>query len=273
MLMSAKREESIKFISLSSGSSGNSYYIGNSEVAILIDAGISTKNIRKRLSEHFVNIESLDLVLLTHDHYDHIKHLTTLTLRYNKPVYGTEMLLHSLENHYHTKDKLSGYKKMLEKEIPFVYKGVSITAFDVPHDASDSLGYHIDFLGERFTLITDLGRVTKRVVEYCKISHNIIIESNYDRTMLEGGGYSKSLIDRIRGGRGHLSNDETSEAIKEFYHPGIKNIFLCHLSDNNNTPELAYETSLRSLSEIGVIVGTDVELFCLPRKEHKCYLV
>ncbi|MDP3453709.1 MAG: MBL fold metallo-hydrolase [Bacteroidales bacterium] len=268
-----RTDERVKFISLSSGSSGNSYYIGNNSVSLLIDAGIGTRTIKKRLSEHNVDIESVDFVLITHDHYDHIKHLTSLTERFAKPVYATEHLLNSLENHHHTRGRLKGYKRVLEKEVPFIYKDVSITAFDVPHDASESLGYFIDFMGERFTVITDLGRVTSRVTDYCKISENIIIESNYDCIMLEKGGYPKELIERIRGGRGHLSNHETSSAIAGFYHTGIKNIFLCHLSDKNNTPKLAYEASLRSLSKIGVRVGTDMNLYCLPRKDHICYFV
>ncbi len=266
-------DERVKFISLSSGSSGNSYYIGNSKVSLLIDAGIGTRTIKKRLSEYSVNIESIDLVLITHDHYDHIKHLTSITERFGKPVFATQLLLNSLENHHHTRGRLKGFKRVLEKGTPFIYKEISITAFEVPHDASESLGYHIDFQGEIFTVITDLGRVTSSVTEFCKISHNIIIESNYDCMMLESGGYPKALIERIRGGRGHLSNEETSEAIAGFYHPGIKNIFLCHLSDKNNTPELAYEASLRSLNTLGVDVGTDMNLYCLPRKDHICYFV
>lgn len=261
----------LKFISLSSGSSGNCYYIGDENVSILIDAGISIRTIKRRLSEYNIDIESIDLLLLTHDHFDHIKHITALASKFNKPVYTTETLHKVLEGN--NKNNHSAYKRVMEKEIPVYHKGIAVTAFDVSHDAKESLGFYIDFYGERFTLITDLGIVSKRVLDYCKISNHIIIESNYDNFMLENGGYSQSLISRIKGDKGHLSNDQASTAVKEFFHDGICNIFLCHLSDNNNTPEIAYETTAATLREMGVSIGEGVNLNCLPRKDHKCYLI
>lgn len=269
--MQATNNHNIKFISLSSGSSGNCYYIGNESVSILIDAGISIRTIKKRLKEYSVDIESIDIILLTHDHFDHIKHIAALASKFNKPVYTTETLHKVLEGN--NKSNHSAFKRVLEKEIPIYYKGIAITAFDVSHDAKDSLGFYIDFFGERFTLITDLGFVSKRVKDYCKISNHIIIESNYDNYMLENGGYSHTLISRIKGEKGHLSNHQTSEAVKDFFHNGIKNIFLCHLSDNNNTPDIAYEATASTLREMGVLIGGSVNLNCLPRKDHKCYLI
>lgn len=263
----------IKFISLSSGSSGNSYYIGNDTVAFLIDAGIGARTIRKRLSEYDISIESIDFILVTHDHSDHIRHLVSVSERYTKPVVATERLFKSLENHPHSKGGIKKFKKTIEKEIPFVFKGLSITAFDVPHDATENLGYFIDFMGEKFTFVTDLGRFTQRVADFCKISNHIIIESNYDAQMLDSGNYPPYLIERIRGGKGHLSNFETSLAVRDVYHEGIKNIFLCHLSDNNNTPELAFEATKNALCELGVVVGKGLNLSCLPRKSHICHLI
>ncbi len=269
--MSSTKNPEIKFISLSSGSSGNCYYIGNGNVSILIDAGISIRNIKKRLAEYSIDISSVDILLLTHDHFDHIKHISALATKFNIPVYTTEILHKVLDGK--NKSNHNSFKRVIEKEIPVYYKGITITAFDLSHDAKDSLGFHIDFYGELFTLITDLGIVTKRVRDYCKISNHIIIESNYDDHLLENGGYPQSLISRIKGDKGHLSNRQTSEAIKTFFHNGVKNIFLCHLSDNNNTPEIAYETSAESLREMGVPIGEGVNLICLPRKDHKCYLI
>ncbi|GAB1475140.1 MBL fold metallo-hydrolase [Bacteroidota bacterium] len=269
--MIGSNNTNLKFISLCSGSSGNCYFIGDEDVSILIDAGISVRNIRRRLAEYNVEVDTIDLILLTHDHFDHIKHITALASKYNKPVYTTETLHKVLEGN--NKNNHSAYKRVIEKEIPIYHKGVAITAFDVSHDAKESLGFYIDFKGERFTLITDLGIVSKRVLDYCKISNHVIIESNYDNQMLENGGYTQSLISRIKGDKGHLSNDQASAAVKEFFHDGICNIFLCHLSDNNNTPEIAYETTAATLREMGVSIGEGVKLNCLPRKDHKCYLI
>ncbi len=263
----------IKFISLSSGSSGNSYYIGNENVAFLIDAGIGARTIKKRLSEFDISIDSVDFILVTHDHSDHIRHLISVSERFIKPVVATDLLFKALETHPHSRGGIRKFKKTIEKEIPFVYKEVSITAFEVPHDATETLGYFIDFMGEKFTFVTDLGRFTQRVADFCKISNHIIIESNYDTQMLDSGNYPQYLIERIRGGRGHLSNFETSLAVRNFYHEGIRNIFLCHLSDNNNTPELAFEATKKALCELGVNVGEELNLHCLPRKSHICYLI
>lgn len=263
----------IKFISLSSGSSGNSYYIGNEKVAFLIDAGIGARTIKKRLLEYNISIESIDFIIVTHDHSDHIRHLVSLSERLTKPVIATKLLFKSLEQHPHSKGGVKRFKKIIEKEIPFEFKGVSITAFDVPHDATENLGYFIDFMGEKFTFVTDLGRFTQRVADFCKISNHIIIESNYDAQMLDTGNYPAYLIDRIRGGRGHLSNFETSLAVRDIYHEGIRSIFLCHLSDNNNTPELAFEATKNALCELGVHVGAGLHLSCLPRKSHICHVI
>ena len=263
----------IRFISLSSVSSGNSYYIGDQEVSFLIDAGIGARTIKKRLLEYGISIDSIDFILVTHDHSDHIKHLVSVSERFLKPVVATELLFRSLEKHPHSKGGVKRFKKTVEKEIPFVFKDVSITAFDVPHDATENLGYFIDFRGEKFTFVTDLGRFTQRVADFCKISNHIIIESNYDAHMLDSGNYPSYLIDRIRGGRGHLSNLETALAVRGVYHQKVRNIFLCHLSDNNNTPELAFEATKNALCELGVNVGQDVHLSCLPRKSHVCHII
>jgi len=259
----------IKFISLSSGSSGNCYFIGNDKMSLIIDAGISVRAIKRGLAEYDIELDSIDMILLTHDHHDHIKHIATLASKYSKPIYATAPLHKVLER----KGSKIANTRVLEKEIPVTVKGVEITAFEVSHDATDAVGFHIDMFGERFTIITDLGVVTKRVKEYCKISNHIVIESNYDVEMLANGGYEPFLIDRIRGGRGHLSNEQAAEAIEGFYHDRIKNIFLCHLSDNNNTPKIAYETAANMLSKMGVNIGEGMNLHCLPRKDSKCYLI
>ncbi len=264
----------LKFISLSSGSSGNCYYIGDDSTSILIDAGIGVRTIKKRLLEYGIEIESIDFILVTHDHSDHIRHLGSVCQRYMKPVLATNSLFKYLDSNRNTKGRINSFRRVLDKEIPFVYKNLSITAFEVPHDANENLGYFIDFGGEKFTFLTDIGSITARLIEYCKISNHIIIESNYDVNMLLNGGYPDYLIDRIKGGRGHLSNIETAKAIQTIYSANserLRNIFLCHLSDNNNTPELAYECSYNSLCELGVSVGEDVNLYCLPRRDHICY--
>ncbi|MFA6334264.1 MAG: MBL fold metallo-hydrolase [Bacteroidales bacterium] len=263
----------INFISLSSGSNGNCYFIGNGEVSILIDVGVGVRTIKKRLSEYNISIDLIDLVLITHDHIDHVKYLGSFADRYKKPVLATAELHRSLLYHPCTRGSLVDCKRIITKGNTLDYRGVKIIPFEVPHDATDTLGYYIDFFGEKFTLITDVGKITDEVIEYSKKANHLILESNYDYDMLVGGRYPKILVDRIRSGKGHLCNSETAGALKYIYHTGLRNLFLCHLSENNNTPELAYNASFNSLAEIGITPGADLQLTCLPRRGSFLYSI
>ena len=206
-------------------------------------------------------------MLITHDHIDHIKHLGSFADRYKIPVVATKELHNSLLYHPCSRGSLVDCRKIIVKDCEYDFKGVKITSFDVPHDATDTLGYYIDFMGEKFTFVTDVGKMTDQILQYSLKANHLILESNYDYEMLVGGKYPKILIERIRNGRGHLCNIETALAIKDIYHKGLRSIFLCHLSENNNTPELAYESASIALEEIGVFTDVDINLKCLPRRE------
>lgn len=257
----------VKFFSLSSGSNGNCYYIGNGETALLIDAGIGPRTIKKRLAGYNIDISSIEFILVTHDHIDHIKSLGIMADKYKIPVYATGRLHQALDQHVCTRNRLSGCVRKTVPGEASEYKGVKFTPFIVPHDATETVGYFIDFYGARFTFLTDVGEVTDAVIEYCRKANTIIFESNYDLDMLMSGTYSPALKVRIMKGCGHLSNEQAASAIKRIYHTHLDNIFLCHLSENNNTPELAYNEISRGLKEIGVNTGEDVRLVCLPRRE------
>lgn len=257
----------IKFFSLSSGSNGNCYYIGNENTAFLIDSGIGPRTVKKRLQEHGVDINSIEFILVTHDHIDHIKGVGVLSEKYSLPVYATSLLHKSLDNHPCTRCRLSGSVRKCEPHTATRYKDVEFTPFVVPHDATETVGYHINFNGIKFTFLTDLGEVTQDVIDYCKMSDVIIFESNYDLDMLLEGSYSPELKVRIMQGCGHLSNEQTASAIKRVYHKGLSHIFLCHLSENNNTPAKAYKQVAEALHSIGVNADKDVHLSCLPRRE------
>ena len=132
--------------------------------------------------------------------------------------------------------------------------------FIVPHDATQTVGYCIDLEGYIFVIMTDIGRMTDEALGFASQASTVVIESNYDLDMLRGGQYPIELQDRICGGHGHLSNAECADAIKDFLHPGLENVFLCHLSEHNNTPRKAVEASLPSIE------GTGVRLLALPRQ-------
>jgi phosphoribosyl 1,2-cyclic phosphodiesterase len=143
--------------------------------------------------------------------------------------------------------------------------GMKVRYFVVPHDATQTVGYAIEVDGHRFVIMTDVGRMTDEAVEYARQADTVVVESNYDIDMLMSGPYTYELKMRIIQGCGHLSNDECASAIKRFWHDGLKNIFLCHLSENNNTHELAYKSAAGALRELGVPKG-EVYLRCLPRQ-------
>ena len=252
----------VKFISLSSGSNGNCYYIGDEKTAFLIDAGIGPRNIKKRLLEHGIGVESIKFVLVSHDHIDHIKSLGVLADRLNLPVYATERLHRSLSVHFCTRGKLGGCTRKTVLDQPSEYDGVMITPFEVPHDATQTVGYHIDFHGLKFTFITDVGDITENVVKYSSMANVLIIESNYDIDMLLHGGYTPELKLRIAKGNGHLSNEQCASVIRRVYHPKMEAIFLCHLSENNNTPEMAHKEISKALKAM----RANPQLECLPRR-------
>ena len=251
----------LKFLSLSSGSCGNCYFLSDGKSGLLIDAGVSVRRLKKTLAEHGLDTDSFQAVLVTHDHLDHIRHLGSYCKHLKKPVYATSVLHGALANHTFTRDYISDYRSVLpdgdplriclrkdvpEAELPLV------SHFIVPHDATQTVGYFIEWNGVNFFLMTDTGRVTDEAIEYARRSDAVVFESNYDPGMLIGGPYPHELKMRICQGNGHLSNDECASAIRRFWHPGLKNLFLCHLSENNNIPSLAFASAAEALRSIRV---------------------
>ena len=263
-----------QFVSLSSGSNGNCYYIGNESCGILIDAGIGTRTIKKRLAERGLSVDCVRCVLVSHDHFDHIRSLGTFAQRFSRPVYATAPCIAAFRRHYCTRDfldasrchplvpgewlqldgeHLENHRERslfdIDQETSGKKTGIWILPFSVPHDATDTVGFFIDFFGETFTFLTDVGDVTEDAVRFAAQARHLIVEANYDPEMLRTGGYPADLQRRIRGGHGHLANAQTAELIRRALDMNgadsdsgvspIQDIFLCHLSENNNTPELA----------------------------------
>lgn len=255
------------FISLSSGSDGNCYYFGNSQTAFIIDTGVSSKTLIKKFKEHKLDLSRIQFILITHDHIDHIKHLTSYVKKFNLPIYTTDKLHNALLKYKYIDNVIMNYRKLLEINSNNIIHNVDILPFEVPHDSTQNLSFFIKFNGNKILISTDIGRITNELVNYGKMAETIIIESNYDRKMLLDGKYSGQLKSRISSGSGHLSNCETAEYLKSIYNSSLKRIYLCHLSSNNNTPELAYNQSFDSLTSAGVSVGKDLVLLCLPRRE------
>lgn len=255
----------LKFMSLSSGSCGNCYYLGTEEGGILIDAGVSLRRLKKTLLEHNLDLDSFSAVLVTHDHLDHIRHLGSFCKKLCKPVYTTEFIHMALSRHTFTASTITPCRRVLQEGEWNDVGGFKVRYFVVPHDATQTVGYAIEADGRRFVIMTDIGRMTDEAVELALGAETVVVESNYDMDMLMSGPYTYELKMRIVQGCGHLSNDECASAIRRFYHPALRNIFLCHLSENNNTPDLAFRSASEALLERGVKQG-EISLRCLPRQ-------
>lgn len=253
------------FFSLSSGSCGNCYYLGNSYYGILIDAGIGPRIIKKRLAEHGVKISSIMAVLITHDHYDHIKSVGHLGEKLHIPIYATREVHKGIRKNPLIQNTLNGSAKYIEKGKTFQIEDFRITPFDVPHDSNDNAGYFLEFGGQKMTLATDVGAITDEVANYVCKANQLVIESNYDEEMLRNGRYPWHLKRRITSGTGHLSNRQTAEFIANNFSTELRNIWLCHLSGDNNSPQLAFETTREQLSLKGIEVGQHVDLHILER--------
>jgi len=255
----------LSFISLASGSSGNCYYLGTPEYGILIDAGIGFRTIKKVLKDREIDFSKILAVLVTHDHADHIKTVGYLGEECCIPIYATEGVHLGIEKSRYVEETLIHSRRIIEKEVPFYIRDFKITAFEVPHDSTDNVGYLIEYGTHAFTIATDVGHITDTVGKYiCKANH-LVIEANYDEEMLKFGTCPEFLKERVASPTGHLSNREAAEFLATHYDPKLKNIWLCHLSRDNNHPELAYKTVDIRLFEEGIRVGKDVTLVALKR--------
>ena len=256
----------VKFLSLASGSSGNCYYLGTDTYSILIDAGIGVRTIKKSLKEYGLALERVRAIFVTHDHADHIKAVGTLGEKYGIPIYSTPEIHIGINKNYCMTEKLSSASvRHIQKEVPVLLGDFKITAFEVPHDGTDNVGYCVEVGGKVFSFLTDLGCITPTAAKYiCKTNH-LIIEANYDEEMLKMGPYPAHLKERIAGTNGHMSNRDTAQFLADNMHEGLKNIWLCHLSKDNNHPELAYKTVEFIFRSKGLLVGKDVQLAALKR--------
>ncbi len=255
----------LKFLSLASGSSGNCYFLGTDDYGLLFDAGIGARSIKKILKENDITLDQIMAVFVTHDHADHIKAVGCLGEKYGIPVYTTELIHSGIDNSRYVEDKLHTSRRFIAKEQTIQIRDFSVTAFEIPHDATDCVGYHVLFGEHHFVLATDIGHINDTLARYARKANHLIIEANYDREMLHQGNYPLFLKERIVNGNGHLSNSETAEFLAANFDIHLKNIWLCHLSRDNNHPELAYKTVEMAMGQYGIRTGKDVNVIPLKR--------
>ncbi len=228
----------MKLCSLSSGSKGNSIFIESRNAKILIDAGLSSLQIRKRLDTIHITPQEIDAIILTHAHRDHVHGANVLSQQFNIPVYGHPDTLDDLTYFFRNK------KNIVPWTGPFIIKDLHLKPFRLSHDAFPTVGYQIKSDQKSIAVCTDLGIITNEVEENLTNIDVLLIESNHDPDMLINGPYSWELKERIASRVGHLSNHDTGILLKKIINRRMYKIILGHLSEENNTPELAKNTIL-----------------------------
>ncbi len=257
----------MKFLSLGSGSSGNAYLLSTETTRIMIDAGIPIRTIKKYLKDYGINLEDIDAVFITHDHADHIKSVHYLSNDYNKPIYATQLVHEGINRNYCVKVKpFEKNRRDIVKGETLALGNLHITPFEVPHDSTDCVGFRVSDGQTTFCLLTDVGHITPIIEEQVENSDYLVVEANYDKDMLMMGNYPAYLKGRIRNGRGHMCNKDTGLLLAQHASPRLKHVWLCHLSEENNHPELAKKTVEAILREQGPHAGVDFSFEVLKRK-------
>ena len=234
-----------KFCSLYSGSSGNSLFIETQNTKLLIDAGVSSKKIENALNDINIDPSTLDGILVTHEHIDHVQGLGTLSKKFDLPVFVNQETLDAMPKQ---KDKISEKNvKTFKISDKFEIGDLEIKPFSIPHDAANPCGFNIWKDNKKISIATDIGHMTNPILKSLEESLFIMLEANYDPEVLRCSPYPFTLKSRIAGPTGHLPNEMAGKTISHLLKSGLKNAMLGHLSRQSNFPELAYKTVVDEL--------------------------
>ncbi len=248
---------------LASGSKGNAVFIEAGDTRLLVDVGLSAKEIERRLSIIGVEACSLNAILVTHEHLDHVRGVGPLARRFGLPLY-----IHP-ETHK-ALPRLGKIEDIQEFETggSFALRDLEITPFPITHDASAPVGFALETPSGKIGVATDLGIATRLVADYLKDCRSLVLESNHDEKMLQDGPYPWHLKQRIRSNQGHLSNDASADLLNNLLCPDLEAVFLAHLSETNNDPVKAHAGATRILEQQNIcnpklVVGTQDDVsFC-----------
>lgn len=277
-------EWTVQFASFGSGSSGNCAFLGVAGQGVLIDAGVTPDKVFPELARNGISPTDVKGIVLTHDHADHVRYAYKMVRTYRHlRIYCTPKLMRGILTLHKVSNRIRDCQEAIFKEIPFKLGGMAFTAFETSHDAFDNMGFFIEVGDHRFVVATDMGTITDRARHYMSQATCLMIESNYDRRMLDTGTYPEYLKARVRGPKGHLDNEAAAQFVAEHYHEALRHIFLCHLSNDNNTPELALKAMRGALEGRGLSVGDasnavgqrerDVQLYALPRYDTSTWFL
>lgn len=235
----------LNFCSLYSGSSGNSLFIKTENTKILVDAGVSSKKIEKALNELDIEPKSIDGILVTHEHSDHVQGLGTFSKKFDLPVFVNQETLDAMPKQ---RDKISEKNlKTFKVSERFSIGDLDINPFSIPHDAANPCGFTILNEDKKISIATDIGHMTNDILKNLEESQFVLLESNYDPEVLKCSSYPFMLKSRIAGPTGHLPNEMAGKTIAYLLKSGLRQAMLGHLSKESNFPELAYKTVVDEL--------------------------
>jgi phosphoribosyl 1,2-cyclic phosphodiesterase len=232
----------LKICSIASGSSGNCIYVGTDDVNLLVDSGISGKKVELGLSNIGVNPNTIDGILITHEHSDHIRGVGVLARRYKIPIYTTKKTWEATLDYKPIGKIPTDLFMEIYPDEDYAIKDIIIQPFKSFHDAIDPVCYTFRNKDKKISIATDIGCYDEYIVEKLYGSNVLFIEANHDVKLLEVGKYPYYLKKRILSDIGHLSNEKSGELISTLYNETLSHVILGHLSQENNFPELAYES-------------------------------
>jgi len=242
---------SLYITSLNSGSNGNCYYIGNNEEAVLIDAGLSCRETEKRMFRLGLTMSKVKAIFVSHEHGDHIRGLEVISRKYRLPVYISAGTLR------HSRLRLDEQLvRPLAAGAPVPVGALAVTPFLKHHDAADPHSFIVTSGEICIGVFTDIGRVCDPLTAHFKKCHAAFLEANYDAAMLQNGRYPLHLKNRIRGGKGHLSNEQALELFLAHKPPYMSHLFLSHLSADNNDPDLVRTLFLEQAGNTHIAVAS-----------------
>jgi phosphoribosyl 1,2-cyclic phosphodiesterase len=252
---------SLFITSLNSGSNGNCYYVGNSEGAVLIDAGISCRETERRMGRLGLDMRTVKAIFISHEHIDHITGVQVLSKKYQLPVYITN---HTLQE---SNVSLADYLvKSFDAEKPVNIGSLSVTPFKKYHDACDPHSFIVSDGTVNIGVFTDIGIACPQVVRYFRKCHAVFLESNYCPDMLRTGSYPYHLKQRISSNTGHLSNAQALELFTRYRTNRLTHLVLSHLSANNNNPELVNDLFSKEAGEVTIVVASrkvETPVYCI----------
>jgi phosphoribosyl 1,2-cyclic phosphodiesterase len=228
---------------LASGSRGNAIYLSAGRTAILFDAGLSGKELERRMLERQISPAALTAIVVSHEHSDHIRGVGVLSRRYKLPVYISPATGQAAAPQLGRLHQIQSF----QCGDSFSVNDLVIHPFSISHDAEDPAGFTVSRNGSKIGIATDLGVATGMVIQHLQRCDMLILESNHDPQMLIEGPYPWHLKQRIKGRSGHLSNTDAMQLLKEIQHSRLACVILAHLSEQNNHPELALQTVRRAM--------------------------